>query len=449
MRKIIITALIVLLMSSTGFTEIGVIFESEPGRRPLWIQKHLSSSYDVSGATQDFNQDGTPDISGIFGGSGNDQLRVWDGKTKEILWEFDYTNIILMPEVGLLGFLRFNQPGTEICPVLINQTSDDVLQFWIINPVDNEVLFHMENVVLVGVRDLNNDNVDEIVAWDLGTHVIKVISDMLGGLAKGAYKSPVSDSFNKNAISSAYSLEIKFESESGRQLVISAGQFAAPGAFDVNNDEVTELVIFVENNTDDSSAVAVLDGENFVLKWGFRIPEESEEDILRGCHGFFDVDGNGFKEAIFGHGTVVTLDQTVHSLPENFEIHAIFDLNKDGFPEIIGNNTADTTVQVWGKQSVTSITSHDLEMAGFQLYQNYPNPFNPTTTIPFSVMNRNHVSLKVYDLHGREVVNLLDEMRSSGSYQARFTADNISSGIYFYHLQIGNMQEVKKMIFTK
>ena len=72
--------------------------------------------------------------------------------------------------------------------------------------------------------------------------------------------------------------------------------------------------------------------------------------------------------------------------------------------------------------------------ANCELFQNYPNPSNPSTRINFRLMFSGHVSLKVFDISGREVVKLLDGLMEAGYYQVNFNGDNVSSGVYFYKL---------------
>jgi len=85
----------------------------------------------------------------------------------------------------------------------------------------------------------------------------------------------------------------------------------------------------------------------------------------------------------------------------------------------------------------------------FSLGQNYPNPFNPSTTISFSIPNSEFVSLKVYDVLGKEVTTLVNGHKTAGIYSVQFTTDNLSSGIYFYTFKAGNFSETKKMILMK
>ena len=85
----------------------------------------------------------------------------------------------------------------------------------------------------------------------------------------------------------------------------------------------------------------------------------------------------------------------------------------------------------------------------FTLSQNYPNPFNPTTMITFSLPEPQFVTLKVYDLLGREIQTPLNESKQPGTYDILFNASQLSSGIYFYRLQAGNYTESKRMLLLK
>ncbi len=85
----------------------------------------------------------------------------------------------------------------------------------------------------------------------------------------------------------------------------------------------------------------------------------------------------------------------------------------------------------------------------FELLQNYPNPFNPSTLIKFKLTEQSFVELKVFDMLGREVATLVNEIMPSGNHQATFDGRNLSSGIYIYTLRSGNLIQSKKMILVK
>jgi Secretion system C-terminal sorting domain len=85
----------------------------------------------------------------------------------------------------------------------------------------------------------------------------------------------------------------------------------------------------------------------------------------------------------------------------------------------------------------------------FALSQNYPNPFNPTTNLQFTIGSAQLVSLKVYDVLGREVSTVIHEKLNPGSYTVPWNASSFSSGVYFYRLESGNFVQTKKMILMK
>jgi hypothetical protein len=102
-----------------------------------------------------------------------------------------------------------------------------------------------------------------------------------------------------------------------------------------------------------------------------------------------------------------------------------------------------TPVPIGIKQVSTEIPSV------FKLNQNYPNPFNPSTKISFSVPQSGFVSLKVYDLTGREVANLVNNKLEAGTYEYDFDGSKLTSGIYFYRINAGSYSETMKMMLIK
>jgi len=92
---------------------------------------------------------------------------------------------------------------------------------------------------------------------------------------------------------------------------------------------------------------------------------------------------------------------------------------------------------------------NNLIISDYILEQNYPNPFNPTTTIKYSIPELSFVTLKVYDVLGNEIANLVNEAKSAGSYEVIFDGTGLPSGIYFYQLKEGSFIQTKKMILLK
>ncbi len=113
------------------------------------------------------------------------------------------------------------------------------------------------------------------------------------------------------------------------------------------------------------------------------------------------------------------------------------------------NKITDTIVVIGVCQKVTSVDSRSIVSGAFSLSQNYPNPFNPSTLISYQLPVNSHITMKVYDVIGREVATLVDEVKEAGSYEVKVDASRLSSGVYFYRMQAENYVEMKKMVLMK
>jgi outer membrane protein assembly factor BamB len=101
------------------------------------------------------------------------------------------------------------------------------------------------------------------------------------------------------------------------------------------------------------------------------------------------------------------------------------------------------------RDTVTSVEINDVEVLSYRLKQNFPNPFNSTTHIRYSIAVSGRVTLKVFDLLGNEVANLLNRYQAKGEYDVLFQPYNVASGIYFYQLKTGDFISTKKLILLK
>lgn len=88
-------------------------------------------------------------------------------------------------------------------------------------------------------------------------------------------------------------------------------------------------------------------------------------------------------------------------------------------------------------------------LTGFSLSQNYPNPFNPVTNIKFTIPEDEYVTLKVYDILGKEVAKLCDCFLKAGAYNAGFDGSKLNSGVYYYRIKAGDYTDTKKMLLVK
>lgn len=97
--------------------------------------------------------------------------------------------------------------------------------------------------------------------------------------------------------------------------------------------------------------------------------------------------------------------------------------------------------------SITDIKDENLKY-DFVLEQNHPNPFNPSTIISYSVPSSSQVSLKVFNVLGKEVASLVDEIQSAGNYEAIFDASYLNSGVYFYRIKVVSIERKNEQIYS-
>jgi hypothetical protein len=86
---------------------------------------------------------------------------------------------------------------------------------------------------------------------------------------------------------------------------------------------------------------------------------------------------------------------------------------------------------------------------GFVLDQNYPNPFNPVTKIRFTIVDRQLTIVSVYDLLGREVATLVNEVKDPGTYEVVFDASGLASGVYLYRLTAGDYVQARRLVLLR
>jgi len=125
-----------------------------------------------------------------------------------------------------------------------------------------------------------------------------------------------------------------------------------------------------------------------------------------------------------------------------------------GFGIVAGNNLADLQANTEIAQSIwnsviVSVEEQSENPISFILGQNYPNPFNPTTSIQYTISNRQFVNIKVYDALGKEIATLVNQEKPAGTYEFEWNAIDIPSGVYFYQLKTGSFVQTKKMTLLR
>ncbi|MGD8779385.1 MAG: T9SS type A sorting domain-containing protein [Ignavibacteria bacterium] len=159
----------------------------------------------------------------------------------------------------------------------------------------------------------------------------------------------------------------------------------------------------------------------------------------------------------------ITLETNVVSVSNNSDESLTQFLQNDKIPIAVRNARKDARRsnlvltksfsdknETLAKSLLNEITMEDMNIpTSYSLEQNYPNPFNPSTIISYQIPQEGVVSLKIYDILGREVTTLVNEYKSIGKYEVEFNAGSLASGVYIYKLTAGNYVSSKKMILMK
>jgi hypothetical protein len=128
---------------------------------------------------------------------------------------------------------------------------------------------------------------------------------------------------------------------------------------------------------------------------------------------------------------------------------------QDIMPSVIANPLGLGEILIRGSKKIlitqlpTGIKDIQAKVYEFKLYQNYPNPFNPSTNIGFRISESGLISLKIYDVLGREVTTLVNEEKPAGTFEVTWNAVNVPSGVYFYQLKEGSYTATKKLLLLK
>ena len=171
----------------------------------------------------------------------------------------------------------------------------------------------------------------------------------------------------------------------------------------------------------------------------FQFPRVADKVVNR----YDVVDSVGIR--IFVSNNISSLECYYFNFKQDVGLTSIFiEDNGTSLPFYNGSHTLRS-------QNLTNVSNHQRDLLGrnYYLSQNYPNPFNPSTVISYQLPVNSKVSLKIYDLLGREVATLVNEEQSAGWKEVEWNASNIASGIYFYKLQADNFIETKKMLVIK
>lgn len=244
----------------------------------------------------------------------------------------------------------------------------------------------------------------------------------------------------------------------------SVGQSSAPVFVDINNDNDPDLFIGASNGRIfyyENTGNAV--NFNFELQTAYYNSIDVGDDAVP---RFTDFDHDGDFDLFIGaqNGTVRYYKNNGNASSPDFVLETNqfnnINVHQNSCPEFADiDNDTDFDLFVgnikgglyyFRNEKVSSVNQTIFSNPDeFILEQNYPNPFNPSTEIKYVLSKTAFVKLTVYDIQGREINRLVDEVQRSGAYSVNFKPQNISSGMYLYELNANGIKQVKKMLFIK
>ncbi len=167
--------------------------------------------------------------------------------------------------------------------------------------------------------------------------------------------------------------------------------------------------------------------------------------IMYSCQELGCDDAATMRVTAYMHGGVVGTNTKTASHPGTWPVDTLSCTVPQGFDSVVVHyDSRPPTCQDYGtifladnmrvSTAVGAVTAADLPPKTFSLSQNYPNPFNPATTIRYSLPHRSHVTLVIFSTLGQKVAEIVNSDLEAGEHEARFIADNLASGMYFYRL---------------
>jgi hypothetical protein len=177
-------------------------------------------------------------------------------------------------------------------------------------------------------------------------------------------------------------------------------------------------------------------GETTIIRWETNISDSVRIDLYQGTENSLSL-----GDAL---GNLGAFEWEIST---NLVSDSSYKIQITSFDDSSITGMSDLNFSLTGPSEIKTI-SHDIP-SSFSLFQNYPNPFNPNTKIKFSLPRAGNVKIEVYNTLGQMVSRLLDKLMNTGSYTVDFNAINLPSGIYYYRIEAGEFQDVKKMVLLK
>jgi WD40 repeat protein len=438
--------------------------QSEESYSLLWTVSHGWNVTDVS-----FSPDGR-NVLAVESNTSKDAVKLYDAATGEIVW-------------SATSGVRFGRFSPDMKKVFISGVGTAALDFndgsllWSVNYSSDCMALSNDGSMLALGKEIDRSH-----------GVVRVLNIEDGSLIwEGATKGPVKDieftSDDSKIVSGGGDLSdkevIMWNSSTGQILwtflsgaevqtvsISPEGNYVFVGTYwkqvymlnAVNGNKVWEKTLIERvldsGFTPDGKNVFFSSNNGFVRVYDAQtggIIWEKDLEKFTGLRQIRISPDAGCLVSGSGDGYVYFFDVSTGELLSTMEIgKTVMCLNYsyDGTRIVVGTYAAGS-VNVYQEDGAVNIESEEPVLNEYILSQNYPNPFNPTTTISYNISKTVKVRLSVYDALGREVKELVNELKTPGSYNVEFDGTGLASGIYFYRIETEGRSKVKSMLLMK
>ncbi|MBK8981370.1 MAG: T9SS type A sorting domain-containing protein [Ignavibacteria bacterium] len=353
-----------------------------------------------------------------------------NGQFKKVVNAYNYPGYFCQPSI-------FSGTDSRLISGSYSGSLGNNLSLLTLSPQSSVYKIDKQNFIITNLTSSETfdvENIDGVVNLDTIKYSFKLgpifIQDILGGLEGGIFEGdqesedPILNSveFNENLKSSPFVLN-----EEDALLLGSTASYIKDNSY-YSISEIPYTVKLYNKRTDTLHRILFQDT--------IHSNDSIETEFLR---GFYIEDIPNDEDSFY-----VKLEVNESFEDANYFINPIYEDEYD----TEGDNSTGGRLAVIFEDNSNPNAVYNIP-AEFDLKQNYPNPFNPSTTIRYSIANSELVNMSVYDISGREVLNLVNEFKNAGSYSVKFNGTNFASGVYFYRIEAGKFVQTKRMLLIK
>ncbi|MFA6598642.1 MAG: aryl-sulfate sulfotransferase [Ignavibacteriaceae bacterium] len=175
----------------------------------------------------------------------------------------------------------------------------------------------------------------------------------------------------------------------------------------------------------------------YIIRWQSNVNDKFNIDLIK----------DNSSVVVIADSITSNTNAFMWEVPSSIQIDSLYKIRITSIDHVNLIDTSEHTFSII--KAITDVSDSKNSITTYQLCQNYPNPFNPNTSFRYSLKNQQFVTFKIFDLLGREIVTLVNEVKSAGTYELNWNAAHVPSGIYYYRLQAGNFIDTKKLVLLK